>query len=85
LISREIGDFLFNRRVLAFFRVNPAKSLNQSIYFESGALDFINRRVNPGKQEEGGCKKNRKIGEFSFRGISRPTTHTIETLKERTA
>jgi len=31
--------------------------------------------VNPGKQEGGGGRvKNKKIGEFSFRGILQPTT-----------
>jgi len=52
--------FLFTRRVLAFFRVNPAKVFFINPIFLSGALDLINRRVNsgePGKQERGGAPK----------------------------
>jgi len=49
-LKRKLVDFTWNRRffftrrVLAFFRVNPAKSFNQP-NFQSGALVFINRRV----------------------------------------
>jgi len=40
----ELAIFLFTRRVLAFFRVNPAKSFNQPDFL-SGALGLIDRRV----------------------------------------
>jgi len=40
----ESAIFLFTRRVLAFFRVNPARSFNQPDFF-FGALGLINRRV----------------------------------------
>jgi len=70
----ESAIFLFTRRVLALFRVNPAKSFKSTQFFKSGALVFYQSsgqpRVNPGKQE-GGMQK--KSGEFSFRGISQPT------------
>jgi len=73
----ELAIFLFTRRVLALFRVNPAKVFNQP-NFLSGALVYKHQSsgqpgVNPGKQE-GGVHKKIKIGEFSFRGILQPTT-----------
>ena len=63
--------------MLAFFRVNPAKSVNQPDLFIQSACFYQSSgqsRVNPGKQEGGGAKKIKKIGEFSFRGILQPTT-----------
>jgi len=36
--------------------------------------------VNPGKQEGGGEKKIKKIGEFSFQGILQPTTLTYNAV-----
>jgi len=70
--------FLFTRRVLAFFGVNPAKRFNQPDFFLILSAGFDQSsgqpRVNPGKQEEGSPKKIKKIGEFSFRGILQPTT-----------
>jgi len=56
----ESAIFLFTRRVLAFFSGNPAKSLNNPIYFIRGA--FFDQssgqpRVNPGKQDGGGARK----------------------------
>jgi len=44
-VGVELAIFLFTRRVLAFFRVNPAKSFNQPTFFNPGRLFFINRRV----------------------------------------
>jgi len=73
----ESAIFLFTRRVLAFFRVNPAKSFNQPNLFNPGRLFYQSSghpRVNLGKQERGGVKKIKKIGEFYFRGILQPTT-----------
>jgi len=58
--------------VLAFFRVNPAKSFNQPdlFYPERLFLSIIGSMSGePGKQEGGGAQKNQKFGEFSFRGI----------------
>jgi len=72
--------FLFTRRVLVFFRVNPAKSFNQPDFFiRSACFDPSagQTRENPGKQEGGGAKKKTKIGEFSFRGILQPTTGVV--------
>jgi len=46
--------------VLAFFRVNPAKSFNQPDFFIRGACfdqSSGRPRVNPGKQEGGDTKK----------------------------
>jgi len=78
----ESAIFLFTRRVLAFFRVNPANVFNQPDFFLSGAPVFDQSsgqpRVSPGKQEGGGgAKKNQKIGEFSFLGILQPTTFHV--------
>jgi len=68
----ESANFLFTRRVLAFFRVNPAKSFNHPDFFiRSACVDQSSGqpRVNPGKQEGGGgAQKIKKIGEFSFQG-----------------
>jgi len=62
--------FLFTRRVLTFFRVNPAKSFNQPGFFllRSACFDQSSGqpRVNPGKQEGGGGKKNQKSASFLF-------------------
>jgi len=41
----ELAIFLFTRRVLAFFRVNPAKSFNQPDFFFIRGLGLIDRRV----------------------------------------
>jgi len=73
----ESAIFLFTRRVLAFFRVNPANGFNQPDFFIRRACfdqSSGQPRVNPGKQEGGGHENNQKIGEFSFRGILQPTT-----------
>jgi len=73
----ESAIFLFTRRVLAFFRVNPAKSFNQPNFFypERLFLSIVGSASGkPGATGTGGREKNRKIGEFSFRGILQPTT-----------
>jgi len=63
--------------VLAIFRVNPAKSFNQPNFLNPGRL-FLSivgsSSGKPGETGTGGPEKNRKIGEFSFRGILQPTT-----------
>jgi len=43
----ESAIFLFTRRVLAYFRVNPSKRFNQPVFL-SGAPVLIHRRVNLG-------------------------------------
>ena len=71
--------FLFTRQVLAFFRVNPAKSFNQPNIFYPERLFLSVVGSASGKSGEtrmGGVHKNQKIGEFSFRGILQPTTAT---------
>jgi len=73
LISRGIGEFIFTRRVLAFFRVNPATSFNQSDLFIRSA--FFNQssgqpRVNPGKQERGGATKTKHRRVFFSRYLA---------------
>jgi len=58
----ESAIFLFTRRVLAFFRVNPAESFNQPDFFIRSACFYQSSgqpRVNPGEQE-GGVQKNKK-------------------------
>jgi len=61
----ESAIFLFTRRVLAFFRVNSAKSSINPIFFIRGACfdpSSGQPRVNPGKQEGGDVKKkNRRV------------------------
>jgi len=59
----ELAIFLFTRRALAFFRVNPAKIFNQPEFFLSGAPVLIHRRVNLGftrGNRKGGRKKKSK-------------------------
>jgi len=61
----ESTIFLFTRRVLAFFRVNPAKVflINRIFFIRSACFDPSSGqpRVNPGKQEVGGgAQKNKK-------------------------
>jgi len=61
--------FLFNRRVLAFFRVNPLKVLiNPIVFIRSACFDQSSGqpRVTPGKQEGGGRKKIQKSASFLF-------------------
>jgi len=74
----ESAIFLFTRRVLAYFRVNPAKKLQSTQFFLSGAPVLIHRPVNlgltRGNRKGGGGGRQRKIGDFSFRGILQPTT-----------
>jgi len=78
LISRGIGDFSIYPARARLFRVNPAKSFINPIFFiRSACFDLSSgqSRVHPGKQEGGGgAKKIKKIGEFSIRGILQPTT-----------
>ena len=65
----ESAIWLFTRQVLAFFRVNPAKSFNQPDFFiRSACFDqsWGQPRVNPGKQEGGGVKKIKKSTSFLF-------------------
>jgi len=72
--------FLFTRRVLAFFRVTPAKSFNQPDFFYPECLFWSiigSNSGESGKIGRGGREKNQKIGEFSFQGILQPTTHLI--------
>jgi len=55
--------FLFTRRVLAFFRVNPAKSFNQpnSFYPERLFLAIVGPALGkPGETGRGGCIKTEK-------------------------
>jgi len=73
----ESAIFLFTRRVLAFLRVNPAKSFYQPNFFNPGRLCLSivgSSSGKPGETGTGGRKKNQKIGEFSFRSILQPTT-----------
>jgi len=73
----ESAIFLFTRRVLAFFRVNPAKSFNRPDFsYPERLFCFIIGSISgePGETGKGGRKKNQKFGEFSFRGILQPTT-----------
>jgi len=74
----ELAMFLFTRRVLAFFRVNPAKRSNQPNYFYPERLRLSIVGSTSGKPGEigrgGGVQKNKNIGEFLFRGILQPTT-----------
>jgi len=73
----ESAIFLFTRRVLAFFRVNPAESFNQPNFFYPGRLflSIVGSSLGkPGETGTGGRENNRKIGEFSFRGILQSTT-----------
>jgi len=75
----ESAIFLFTRRVLAFFWVNPAKSFNQPNFLNPGRLCLSivgSSSGKPGETGTGGREENRKIGEFSFRGILQPTTRT---------
>jgi len=65
----ESAILLFTRRVIAFFRVNPAKNINQPDFFiRSACFDQSSGqpRVNPGKQEGGGEKKIKKSASFLF-------------------
>jgi len=65
----ESAIFRFTRRVLAFFRVNPATVLINPIFFiRRACFDQLSGqpRVIPGKLEGGGHENNQKIGEFSF-------------------
>jgi len=62
----ESAIFLFTRRVLAFFRVNPAQSFNQPnlFYTERLFLSIVGSTSGqPGEQERGVQKesKNRRI------------------------
>jgi len=83
-LKRKLVDFAWNWRFFylpgaffPFFRVNPAKSFNQPIFLNPGRL-FLSivgsSSGKPGETATGGREKNRKIGEFSFRGILQPTT-----------
>jgi len=62
----ESAILIFTRRVLAFFRVNPAKVLiNPICFILSACFDQSSGqpRVNPGKQKGGSAKKikNRRV------------------------
>jgi len=69
LISRGFGDFLFTRRVLAFFRVNPAKSVNQPDCFYPARL-FLSivgsTSGKPGETGRGGARKKSKSRRVFF-------------------
>jgi len=83
----DLAIFLITRRVLAFFRVNPAKSFNQPNFFypERLFLSIVGLTTGkPGETGSGGCNNNQKIGEFSFRGKMQPTT-VEHLLKEQHA
>jgi len=83
-VKTKLVDFAWNRRFfylpgacLPFFgqtrlqvSINPICCIRSACFYQSSGQP----RVNPGKQEGGGVKKNRNIGEFSFRGILQPTT-----------
>ena len=77
LISRTIGDFSIYPARACFFSGKPGWKFQSTQFVLSGAL-IINGRVNlgstRGNRKGGGCKKIKKIGEFSFRGILQPTT-----------
>jgi len=65
----ESAIFIYTRRVLAFFRVKPAKSFNQHNLFYPKRLLYQSSgqpRVNPGKQEGGGVHKKSKNRRVSF-------------------
>jgi len=83
----ESAIFLFTRRVLAFFRGNPAKSFNQPDFFYLERLFLSIVRSTSGKPGEtgrgGGREKNQKVGEFSFRGILQPTTVLSPRYRQR--
>ena len=84
----ELAIFLFTRRVLAFFRVNPAQSFNQPDFFIRGA--WFDRssghpRMNPGKQEGGGAKTIEESASFLFevsRRQRRPLDPILKRVKE---
>jgi len=81
----ELAIFLFTRRVLAFFRVNPAKCYNQPDFFYPERLFWSiigSTSGEPGETGRGGAKKIKKIGEFSFQGILQPTTELGKTSDE---
>jgi len=65
----ESAIFLFTRRVLAFFRVNPAKSFNQPNFLNLGRL-FISIVVSssgkPGETGRGDANKIEKSVSFLF-------------------
>jgi len=92
-LKRKLVDFSSNRRFFYLpgaclpFSGKPGYSFLINPIFLSGALVLINRRVNsgePGETGTGGAhKSNRKIGEFSFRGILQSTT--ANTGPKRTA
>jgi len=63
--------------MLAYFRVNSAKSLNKPDFFYLG--DLFGSIVGltsgyPEKKRRSGRESKPKIGEFSFRGILQSTT-----------
>jgi len=61
----ESAIFLFTRRVLAFFRVNPAQSFNQPDFFypERLFLSIVGSTSGePGETGTGGREKDRNIG-----------------------
>jgi len=65
----ESAIFLFTRRVLAFFRVNPAKSFDQPnlFYPERLFLSIIGSASGePGETGRGGRKKIKKSASFLF-------------------
>jgi len=65
----ESAIFLFARRVLAFFRVNPANSFNQpDLCIRAACFDPSSGQplVNQGKQEGEGRENNKKAAEFTF-------------------
>ena len=64
----ESAIFLFTRRVLAFFRVNPAKKVLPNLFIRSACFVPLSGqpRVNPGKQERGARKKIKKSASFLF-------------------
>jgi len=66
----ESAIFLFTRRVLAYFRVNPAKKLQSTQFFLSGAPVLIHRPVNlgltRGNRKGGGGADKKKSATFLF-------------------
>jgi len=83
-LEKKLVDFAWNRQFFYlpgacshFFgetrltvSIKPIFFIQRACFHQSSGQS----RVNPGKQEGGGRKKDQKIGEFYFRGILQETT-----------
>jgi len=77
LISRRIGDFFYlPGAFLTFFGLPGYKFQSTQFFYPERLFSSIvgSASGKPGETGRGGCKKNQKIGEFSFQGILQPTT-----------